>query len=306
MHLADEEDELFPRVRSRYNLSSFMTLEDPHEALRIAHEGITLSRQFGIDPANMSGNAAAAAYQVGDFDEVLRLEQAVGEAKTSLGVFASGQAAIVLAMRGDDAGAVERMAKVERMIQGSTSAQDLSELRRLQAGVAVAGGRIAEARTLYREGAEADPSHAPLALLMEARCAVLLGDAQQARSALDSESLRMVATWLQRARRGIEAGLLALEGHRDKAAQLYRQALDEFRHQELRLDLAMTLIERAWLLGDADPEAAAGRDEAQELFAAMGADGFIARLEAAGVGRPPAPVTPTPAAPRGGAAARRR
>jgi len=46
------------------------------------------------------------------------------------------------------------------------------------------------------------------------------------------------------------------------------------------LDLALALIERARLLGKVDKEAAAGRAEAAEIFAAMGADGFLERLEA--------------------------
>ena len=59
----------------------------------------------------------------------------------------------------------------------------------------------------------------------------------------------------------------------------YRRVIDEWRAQDLRLDLAFTLLERSLLLGGQDKSAAAGRAEAAELFAAMGADGLIERLE---------------------------
>ncbi len=99
----------------------------------------------------------------------------------------------------------------------------------------------------------------------------------------------------------LEAGALALEGRADESLAAYRRVIDEWREAELRLDLGLAQLERAWLLGSADQEAADGLQEAVRIFSAMGADGLIERLEA-GSGR--SRERSTAAAPSGGAAKR--
>jgi hypothetical protein len=115
---------------------------------------------------------------------------------------------------------------------------------------------------------------------------MLIGDAQLVAQDLDwLEQHRLAARWLERSRRTIAAGLAALEGRADEALHAHRQLIEEWRAENLRLDLAFALFQQARLLGDSDAGAAAGRDEAREIFAAMGAAGLIERLEA-GTPRP--------------------
>jgi hypothetical protein len=88
------------------------------------------------------------------------------------------------------------------------------------------------------------------------------------------------ARWLERSERTLRAGLKALEGDAAGALHDYRVLTEEWRTADLPYDLALTLIERARLLGSADAEAAAGRDEARALMAGLGAEGFVERIEA--------------------------
>jgi len=310
MQLADQEGDLGARHRARFNLSSYLVIDDPHRGLALAHEGMAISEQYGltIPLASMAGNAAGNALVIGDFDEVLRLEGGSGEARTSLNAFVHGIAADVLALRGDMTSAREKAALVEEQVASSTSAQDVAALAQIHQYLAFAEGRLEDARRLGHECRDAYLAAGHESIVLSGHAAALQANLEALRE--DTGWLteyEVLANWLVWARRGLEAGALALEGRTEEAAQQYREVIAEWRRQHLRFDLALTLLERAWLMGDTDPDAAAGADEAQQLFAAMGADTLIARLEAGGAGqRPRTSVKLRRATPPAGAAARQR
>ncbi len=289
--MADDEGELWARIRSRFNLSSFSVVDDPHRGLQIGLEGKAIDEQYGIFSASMTGNAAHNALVIGDLDEVLRLKAAVAEVKTVMSAAIHGIAAAAVALRGDDNAAREMLAPLEEATSGSTSMQDVAGLQYFQALVALGAGDLDEARRLAlesRAGYAGTDSH--LSAVLGAHVALLKADLPAVQQDLEwLDQNRLAARWLERARRTIDAGRMALEGRVDESLIAYRQVIDEWRAEDLRLDLAMTLLERARLLGDVDKEAAAGRAEAAQLFAAMGADGLIDRLEAGA----PVPVSGT-------------
>jgi hypothetical protein len=287
--MADDEGAMWPRVRSRFNLSSFSVIDDPHRGLQIGLEGIAIDKQFGIAYSSMAGNAADNAFVVGDLDEVLRLEADTPNVKSAMMATIHGSAAVVAALRGDEGAAGTKLAQFEDQTVGSTSAQDLSALRYVQAWLALARGALDDAHRLAIESRDAAVgTGSQQAAVLAARSAVLIGDAQLVEQDLDwLHEHRLAARWLERSRRTIAAGLAALEGRADEALHAYRQVIEEWRAENLRFDLAFTLLARARLLGDADAGAAAGREEARDIFNAMGAAGLIDRLEA-GAGLPAA------------------
>ena len=286
MTLADAEDEIFARLRARFNLGSFMAAEDPRESLRVSLEGVELARQYGLGvfAAMISGNAAGAALMTGDLDRVMALEaDASEETKTSLSSFIFGSAAIAAALRGDFDGAERRLALVSDSVAGSSSAQDASAVLSVQAQIALARGDLGEARRLAVASRDAySGGEMATVFVIAGHAAVLLGDVEALRADaawLDEKGFD--AAWLDRSAQTIEAGRMALEGRTEEALPAFRRVIDEWRQAELRLDLAYALLERALLLGTVDAEAAAGRAEAAGLFAEMGADGLLERLEAA-------------------------
>jgi len=288
MRLADDEGDLGARTRSRFNLISYLAADNPRLGLQIALEAIALAEQYGLalNAANLAGNAATCALILGDLAQVLSLEQGVTEVNAPMSVGIRGYAAGAAALRGDVEGARERLAVVRRAAAGTSSAQDLASLRYQEAMVAFGAGSLDDARRLAREGREAYfGADAPLAAVIAVHVGVLLADAGGLRA--DREYLAESAifgAWLARTLRSVDAGALALEGRIDESLAAYRRIIDELRDADLRLDLALALIERAWLLGHVDESAAAGIEEARAVLAAMGADGLLGRL-AAGAGR---------------------
>jgi hypothetical protein len=202
----------------------------------------------------------------------------------TMSVFVHGYAAAAAALRADSDGAHERMAQVAEGMAGSTSAQDLSSYRYMQAMVALGGGDLIECRRLARESRDAyRGSDAPVAAVIAAHADVLLGDLEGLRAdTVWVEENALYGDWLERSARTTQAAILALEGRLAESLADYRRVIDEWRTADLRFDLALALLGRARLLGAVDQEAAAGRDEVTSIFSAMGADGLLDRLEAGG------------------------
>jgi tetratricopeptide (TPR) repeat protein len=302
--LADNEGDVGARTRARFNLSSYMATEDPHAGVRIALEGIALAEQYGLAlvAANMAGNAAHQALQIGDLDLVDRLEAGVANLNTPMSVGVRGYAAMTAAIRGDAEGAARRMSLVHAALAGTSSAQDVSAADYQAAWIAFAFGRLDEAGKLARKSRDGYLSgDGPLAAVAAAHASLLTGD----RAELESDLAWLAANrgfgaWLERWLHTFEAGRLALDGRHDEARAAYRKVIEEWRGLDLRLDLALALFERARLLGAADEEAQADRDEAALIIEKMGAAGLLERIEAGAgpVVRRPAVTADEAAAPR--------
>ena len=284
MHMADDEGELNARTRARFNLSGYLTKDDPHLALQIALEGLALAQQYGqaSNAANMAGNASTAALVIGDLAQVMSLEEGVAQMDNPIGLGVHGYASVAAALRGDMEGARDRMDIVRAGQAGSSSAQDLATLGYQESMIAFAEGNLAEAQRIARQGRDvyfgADGPHAGV---LAAQISLLLGDVdglKADRTWLAENAI--FGAWLDRSRRTVEAGALALAGRTEDARAAYRRVIEEWRAADLRLDLALALLARARLLGAVDEEAAAGRDEVAGIFSAMGADGLLERLEA--------------------------
>jgi hypothetical protein len=79
----------------------------------------------------------------------------------------------------------------------------------------------------------------------------------------------------------MRAALDALEGRRDAAVALYRDALRRYRDLGLRWREALAVIDMATLLGPGEPEVARAAAPARELLAGVGAAPLLARLGSA-------------------------
>jgi class 3 adenylate cyclase/tetratricopeptide (TPR) repeat protein len=280
--LADDEDVLWPRIRTRYNAPGYMMGRDPRLSLRFALEGLALAQQYGLSSSvtMQAGNAADAALAIGDLDRVLDLESSVSELNTPMGTLVHGAAAVAAALRGDREGARRRLDLLQHQYAGSDSAQDLMAVRNLEARVAFGAGELREARRLAIESRDAYRGMPALqSALLAGHGAVLLGDVGELRSDLSwFQALPSGGAWMDRSIATLAAAAAALEGRTGEAAAAYRELIEAWRAADLPLDLGLTLLERAWLLGEADPALGKGELEAQAIFAAMGAETLIERL----------------------------
>ena len=284
MRLADDEGDLDAGLRARFNLTGYLAIDDPHFALRMSDEGMGLAQQFGLTlrATSAAGNGAASALMIGDLARVFSLEESVTRIDNPIALGVQGYAAIACALQGDVEGAAHRMTLIHEAHAGSSSAQDLTALRFQEAMIALAAGSLTEARRLSREGRDAYfGGDSQLAGVLAARTSLMLRDLQGARA--DREAIavdRHFGRWLDRVVVTVDAGLLALEGRSVEALAAYRRVVEEWRNLDLRWDLAMTLLERAVLLGPGDSEVVGGRAEAAQLLAGMGAEGLFERLDA--------------------------
>jgi hypothetical protein len=280
---ADQEDDLFARIRGRFNLSGQLGLDDPRAGLKVALEGIAICQEFGWNSASMAGNAIACAVMAGDLDEVFRLEALADVGATPLGAFVYANAACAASLRGDVDGARRRIEKVEEFVGKSSSDQDLGELFYTRAFVTFADGHFEHARELARQAVDTYSLGASTfeSLLIAARSSLYLADLP----ALNAEVERLNqysfgAEWAERGVRSMAAAAAALAGRGDEAAALYRAVIGEWREADVPLGLAMTLLERSMVLPMTDQEVARGRDEAREVLAGIGAEGLVDRLVA--------------------------
>ena len=89
--------------------------------------------------------------------------------------------------------------------------------------------------------------------------------------------------WMAAERLTVEAGVAALEGRVEEAAETYREAIEAWQALECTLDLALCELDLVLLLGPGVPNDSATK-EAREIFTHLGARPFLERLNrAAGV-----------------------
>jgi hypothetical protein len=107
---------------------------------------------------------------------------------------------------------------------------------------------------------------------------VWLGDAERVRHALaDMEVFR--GRRLDMARLTASAGLAAMEGRTEEAADGYARAAEAVREMESPLDLALSQLDRVITLGTNDVDGKAAAEEARSVFERLGATPFLQRLD---------------------------
>jgi hypothetical protein len=202
------------------------------------------------------------------------------------------------------------MAHVEQITEGTSSPQDLTWIYFMRAMVAFAEGRLLDARSHARESRDVYfGSDSPFAAGLAAHIDILLEDTDGlAQDRVYLAQNFMFGRWIEGVLNGADAALSAMSGDTDQARASYRRVMESWRDQGNNLELALTLLERSRLLTAGPEQAAKDRSQAQELFTAMGAADFIARLESVAGASVSAvlPTTPTSIPRPGDAAAAKR
>lgn len=143
-------------------------------------------------------------------------------------------------------------------------------------------GRFDVGRREILRFAEIIASGTSEAALLAARCDILAGDAELARSdfAIDTATTRH-GRFIDADRTAIRAGIAALEGRTAEALAGYREALAVWRDLGLVWDEALCGIDMATVLDPSDPEVIAAADIARTTLVRLRATPFLDRLEAA-------------------------
>jgi hypothetical protein len=261
--------------------------DDPRESVSAAIQAAEVAKRAGQRRAELMAllNASETFAYVGRWDEALRslAELAGRELSTEYAQWSECIDAVVVAGTGDP----ERALDLLEAFAEATESTDYVHMRSThlcaRGFVLLCAGDLPAAWSAARDGAAADPLgiNAAECLAVAARAALWQADAGAARTALEGlESFR--GRFATATRLTVLAGLAALAGDRQDAAECYRTACAAWRALDCRLQLALGVLDWVILLGpdETDPAAVA---EAAAIFTALGATPFLGRLE--GVGR---------------------
>ncbi len=284
LRLAEAHDLHHTAFRARNNIGANLAQRDPRTALAILRAGTAEARRLGALSwvLSLAGNAFACALSTGDWDWV----DAEAASFMALDLDTEDRASVLstviglAAMRGrpyDD-----EMAEFERLLAHATDPGALSAVYDARAINALASGDLEECRRNYSKMLEVSALNVPTVAGTLAQVALWQADAGAARAAADrleasgahgpAISARLVT---------VNAGLAALDGRREEALALYREALSSWRDAGLALSAAFATIDMATLLDPTEPEVRAAAELARATLTALGARPFLARLDAA-------------------------
>ena len=269
-------------ARALNNLASNLQDSDPRAGLEAAKAGIELARRLGWPAFYLADNAFTCALRLGEWDwaaaevapmvadDVERLSRSVGIADLIQ----------LRSYRGEPT--ADLAAELEAMPTGEADSVKDGTIAWTRAAAAYATGRYAEARAEAGRYAEIFNQGAAEGLLWGARCALLSHDVGSARDDLDRvDAIERRGRAIDTERKTLRAGVAALEGRRQDALSLYREALDVWRDLGLVWDEALCAIDMATVLGPREPDVVAVAERARETLIRIRAQPFLERLDAA-------------------------
>jgi class 3 adenylate cyclase/tetratricopeptide (TPR) repeat protein len=270
--------------RSRMNLSSYLSEEDPREAFRIAFDGVEIALRRGYDgwASSLLGNAAECALVVGEWTVVS--EQADRLAETAgdwpWGAAPNVARAILAAYRGDDRSAAARLDEVRAVTAGSADPQIRSAVLETEARIDLAAGRLEDALTKLGAAREVigETGGGNSAFHVAIRAAVWARDPAALEHVLaDARREARPGRWVRTELDVGAAASAALDGRSAEAEAIYERAIESLRALRADFQLAQALADRAILLPDR-PGAAADAAEARAILEPLGARPFLAHL----------------------------
>ena len=258
---------------------------DVAAAVEGARAALLEARRLGLRgrAITLAGNASEAARWTGEWDWALGELDALldGDLDPVDLAWLQVNAVVLRAWRGEDV--ADRLAALGANARGSREGAWYETLRcDLDSCLALASGRLSEARDRAREYARLSPLNAPTGSALAARAALWAGDPAAAAEDLHALELTGVRGSLTTLRRTtLRAGLAALEGRPSEAHARYAEAQQGLLDRGIAFEAALVGIDMATVLGPDDPEATRAAAEASSILARVGAQPFLARLEAA-------------------------
>ena len=270
-------------LRAQTNLSDAQIARDPRAGEEFAKTALEHARRIGrLDYLGvLVANGAYPALRTGHWDwavaQVRELEAAaIADADRATGSVTS---IVIAAARGEDVD--DRLAAIERLLLAGSDNQAHATVRDTVGQVAFMQGRLDQAYDDEMTAGGMISWSAPTAYLNAARAALWLKDPVRTRTALEKLDGTTHGPAIAAGHAVIEIGLLALAGKTGEAAGRYRDNLQAWRDLGLPIDVALTVIDMATLLGPTEPSVAPAAEEARGILAGVGAVTLLARLDAA-------------------------
>jgi len=279
--IADEAAAPRQQARSRTGLSLYMLPDDPRTMIEVANEAVDAARrggERGLELTNLLNIAETSLY-LGLWDESRRAFEELHQRELAQAqdVWLTGLEAVLASMSGEVDRALELLDSAGEFPRDDIAGQT-TRLTTL-ACVALANGDLDAALAQADRAIELDPMgiNVVVAMGIAARAALWLGDVESLKRVLDATQ-RVRGRSVAAVRRTVEAGVAALEGRRDEAAEIYRDALERWRSLQNVLDFALAELDLVTVLG-ADHTDATVAKEARDIFVQLGATALLGRLE---------------------------
>ncbi len=263
-------------------LPSVSALDDPAAALAAEREGIALARRVGNrnGEINILFNAVEDARRTGDWDWAAGELRATGQLEIDESSLIGNRTQEVFfeTFRGtlDEAGIEDLRRQIDTLDDKDVRAGLID----IEASIAYAAGRWADAAAAWMTVTGMSDLNAPYSFPKAGRAAALAGDPVTARAALDGlATLGTRGRAMDADRAAIRAGIAAIEGDLVGARTAYRTAVTAFRDLGLVWDEALVGMEAARRLGTADAELAGWIDASRSILTALGATPVLVRLD---------------------------
>ncbi len=256
---------------------------DLRAALEVNREGLPLSRRLGQRAQTLMfiNNIGYTSFLVGEWDAGLaEMDGALADDLDRLDRLAIlSNALIIRTCRGESIEAGLRELSALLGDEGDPSMQSM--MKDTIANLALAEGRLEEARSIWNDVADVNGGYAPAAIYEAARGGVWAGDVNAVRTDL----ARLDATGfhgpvVEVRRTTLQAAVAALEGRTADALALYRDALQGWDELGIVWDGVLTAIDMATVLDPAEPEVHEAAMAARETLVRLGARPFLERLDA--------------------------
>jgi class 3 adenylate cyclase/tetratricopeptide (TPR) repeat protein len=285
--LSQQEGLSSQEVRARVNLALALIVIDPLRGLREGKAALAAARKLGtyLWEVLAAGNSCWCALSTGDWEWGLSVlgELDRDDFHIPVDIYVIQSAAMFEGLRGDETARDRLLGLEARIVDESTSPQDLAELRVAESWLELADGTMERAYERALVAADSDPGgwSETQGLVHACRAALWLRDLHRAGLALDRlVGMRKHGPWIQCARATLSAGMLALQGRPDESGAAYAEAGARWQGLGVAFDLALCQLDFVTLVAD-HPEAVPAAREAKETFSRLGAKPFLKRLEAA-------------------------
>jgi len=257
---------------------------DPHAALAIVTDGLELARRLGHEQwvQSLAGMLALAGWRTGDWDNILAQADAglAGATDARTRAVAIDNIATIKAFRGEAIDDHVQELEATYALDGTEAARRL--VLDVKAQQHFSAGRIKQARDLWGEILDEDPTYASSFAGLLTRLAIWADEIEVAERLL-------TVFWANVSHGGasevdhlaLTSGLQGLRGDRSGAAGGYREAMRRYRELRLDLDLAYMAIDMVYVLGPDDPLTQEAVAAARTTFTKELARTFLDQLEIA-------------------------
>ena len=287
--IADEAGDLYGSALSRTGISLYMLPDDPMATVKIAKEAVEFARKAGhrsIEITNLL-NVSETALYVGLWDDSRRAFEDLHQS----GLVAwhirwmRGLEAILAAMSGEPGSSRALLSEGDEAFKALGAEAEDARLASHTTNlttlgfIALANGDFdASFRDAYR-AIEFDPVgiNSGAAMVIAAHAALWRRDVDGLRRVHDA-TLRLRGRFIAAERRACEAGIAALEGRFEDAAELYRDTIEQWRALDIILEIAQCELDMVMLLGAERVDAFVAK-EAREIFERIGATVLVRRLD---------------------------